>query len=137
MSEQLAYLLDTNILSDLIRNPQGIVAKRIAAVGEVRVCTSIVVAAELRYGAAKSGSKKLTTRVGLILSAIEILPLGAPTDHQYAELRHTLTRQGTPIGPNDMLIAAHALAAGLTMVTANVREFSRIPGLAVENWILD
>ncbi|MDT8364838.1 MAG: type II toxin-antitoxin system VapC family toxin, partial [Nitrosomonas sp.] len=120
-------MLDTNILSDLVRNPQGAVADRIAAVGEDRICTSVVVAAELRYGAAKSGSNKLYERVDVLLSAIEVLPLELPADRQYAELRYHLTRQGTPIGPNDLLIAAHALVAGLTVVTANVGEFSRVP----------
>lgn len=60
-----------------------------------------------------------------------------PADHQYATLRHRLTRQGTPIGPNDLLIAAHAIASDLTVVTANVGEFSRVPGLKVENWLQD
>ena len=135
MSGSLAYLLDTNILSDLIRHPQGAVAARIATTGEDSVCTSIVAAAELRYGAAKSGSARLADHVDRLLSALEVLPLEAPADRQYAELRHHLTRKGTPIGPNDLLIAAHALATGLTVVTANVREFSRVPGLTVENWL--
>ncbi len=131
----LAYMLDTNILSDLVRYPQGTIATRIAAAGENAVCTSIIVAAELRFGAAKSGSKKLVERVNLILTALEILPLETPADRHYGELRHHLTRQGTPIGPNDLLIAAHALAAGVTVVTANAGEFSRVPGLKVENWL--
>ena len=135
MSASLAYLLDTNILSDLVRHPQGTVVDRLAKVGEDSVCTSIVAAAELRYGAVKSGSDKLADRVDLLLSALEVLPLEAPADRQYAELRHHLTRQGTPIGPNDLLIAAHALATDLTVVTANVGEFSRVPGLKVENWL--
>ena len=135
MSGSLAYLLDSNILSDLVRHPQGTVAERIAEAGEDTVCTSIVAAAELRYGAAKSNSAKLTDRVDLILSALEILPLEVPADRQYATLRHHLARQGTPIGPNDLLIAAHALANDLTVVTANVGEFSRAPGLKVDNWL--
>lgn len=135
MSASLAYLLDTNILSDLVRNPQGLVAARIAKVGENAVCTSIVVAAELRYGAVKSNSANLAKRIDMILSAIEILPLETPTDHHYALLRHHLTRQGTLVGPNDLLIAAHALTNDLTVITANVGEFSRIPGLKVENWL--
>ena len=135
MSASLAYLLDTNILSNLIRNPQGVVAAQITRAGEDTVCTSIIVAAELRYGAIKSNSAKLAERIDLILSALEILPLETPADHQYASLRHHLTRKGTPIGPNDLLIAAHALAGGLTVVTANVGEFSRVPGLKVENWL--
>jgi tRNA(fMet)-specific endonuclease VapC len=123
------------MLSDLVRNPQGAVADRIAAAGEDSVCTSIVVAAELRYGAAKSGSRKLADRVDLLLSAVAVLPLEPPADRRYGALRDELTRQGALIGPNDLLIAAHALAKGLTVVTANVREFSRVPALAVENWL--
>ncbi len=135
MSRRLAYLLDTNIISELVRNPQGEVAKRIASAGEETICTSVVVAAELRYGAAKSGSSKLVDRVDLLLSAIEVLALEPPADRQYAQLRDHLARQGTPIGPNDLLIAAHALAEELTVVTANLAEFSRVPNLAVENWL--
>lgn len=118
-----------------MRSPHGAVADRITEAGEDRVCTSIVVAAELRYGAAKSGSGKLADRVDLLLSAVEVLPLEPPADRRYGELRHGLTRQGALIGPNDLLIATHALAEGLTVVTANVREFSRVPALAVENWL--
>jgi tRNA(fMet)-specific endonuclease VapC len=133
----LRYLLDTNIISDLVRRPGGIVGARIADVGEDSICTSIVVAAELRYGAAKSRSKQLSERVGLLLSALEILPLEPPADQRYAEIRHHLARRGTPIGPNDLLIAAHALAADLTLITANTREFERVPSLRVENWLLE
>jgi len=121
--------------SDLVRNPQGAVATQIARAGEDTVCTSIIGAAELHYGAIKSNSEKLADRIDLILSALEILPLKTPADPQYASVRHHLTRQGTPIGPNDLLIAAHALANDLTVITANVGEFSRVPGLKVENWL--
>jgi tRNA(fMet)-specific endonuclease VapC len=131
----LRFLLDTNILSDLVRHPQGVVASRISAEGEDSICTSIVVAAELRYGAAKSGSGKLSKQVDLILSALEILPLETPADREYGDLRHHLSRQGTIIGPNDLLIAAHACSVKLTLVTANTREFSRVPGLKVVNWL--
>ncbi|MGD9168627.1 MAG: type II toxin-antitoxin system VapC family toxin [Candidatus Thiodiazotropha sp.] len=129
------YLLDTNILSDLVRHPQGVVTDRIAEVGEAYICTSIIVAAELRFGAAKSNSVKLVDRVDLILSALEILPLEQPADHHYGDIRQYLTQQGTPIGPNDLLIATHARSLNLTVVTANVREFSRVPGLKIENWL--
>ena len=135
MTVKLKFLLDTNMLSDLVRNPGGQVAKRITQVGEDTVCTSIVAAAELRYGAEKSGSDRLIDRVELLLSAIEILAFEAPADHHYARLRHHLTRKGTPIGPNDLLIAAHALSEELTIVTANTREFTRVPGLALEDWL--
>jgi len=133
----LRYLLDTNILSDLVHRPHGTVATRITAAGEETVCTNIIVAAELRFGAAKSGSRKLTNRVDLILSAVEILALEAPADHHYGKLRQHLARHGTSIGPNDMLIAAHALSAGLSVVTANTGEFSRVAGLNVENWLAE
>ena len=131
------YLLDTNALSDLIRRPRGPIAERIASVGEQAICTSIVVAAEFRYGAAKSRSEELADCVDRILSAIEVLPLKPPADRHYANIRHHLAQQGTPVGPNDMMIAAHARSLGLAVVTANIREFSRIEGLKVENWLLD
>lgn len=132
----LRYLLDTNIVSDLLRRPFGPAARRIAEVGEGAICTSIIVAAELRYGVEKSGSRQISERLELILSAFEIMPLESPADRHYGELRHHLARQGTPIGPNDLLIAAHALAADLTLVTANTREFERVPLLRIENWLL-
>jgi len=137
LTKSFRYLLDTNILSDLVRHPQGEIANQIAEAGEKAICTSIIAAAELRFGAAKSGSGKLVDRVDLVLSAIEILPLESPADREYGKLRHYLARQGTLIGPNDMLIAAQALGASLTMVTANTREFSRVPGLVVENWFTE
>lgn len=129
------YLLDTNIVSDLIRNPQGRVAARIAEVGEAKVCTSIIVAAELRYGAAKRGSARLTTQMESVFAGLEILPFEAPSEIAYGNLRARLETGGTPIGANDLLIAAHAVTHGYTMVTDNVREFSRIEGLPVENWL--
>lgn len=131
----LRYLLDTNSLSDLIRNPGGIVTRKIGAVGESTVCTSIVVACELRYGAVKKGSPRLTARVEQLLGSLEVLPLEGDADHHYAEIRAHLRRVGQPIGPNDLLIAAHTLALGLTLVTGNVQEFSRVPGLSIENWL--
>ena len=131
----LRYLLDTSVVSDPVRHPRGMVAGRVASAGEGTVCTSIVVAAELRFGAVKSGSPKLADRVDLILSALEVLPFEPPADRRYGEIRQDLERRGTPIGPNDLLIAAHARALDLTVVTANMREFSRVPDLRVENWL--
>lgn len=129
------FLLDTNILSDLVRNPQGRIAKRIAREGEKSICTSIVVASELRFGAEKSGSERLASQLEAILAVIDIVPLEEPADRQYARIRKYLEDRGTPIGPNDLLIAAHALALDQTVITANDREFSRVPGLKVENWL--
>jgi tRNA(fMet)-specific endonuclease VapC len=129
------YLLDTNIISDLVRNPQGKVAKRIARVGEENICTSIIVAAELRYGAAKKGSTRLTAQLDSVLGALKLLPLEAPAERAYGELRTLLEAAGTPIGANDMLIAAHALALNGILVTDNEREFQRIANLHIENWV--
>ena len=131
----LRYLLDTNILSALLRQPQGPVASALARRGYATVCTSIVVAAELRFGARKLGSKTLTAKVDDLLASLPVLALDAGADRIYAEIRLQLEQAGTPIGPNDMLIAAHALESGLTLVTDNLDEFGRIEGLQVENWL--
>jgi tRNA(fMet)-specific endonuclease VapC len=128
-------MLDTNIVSDLIRNPQGKVAKRIAKLGEGNICTSIIVAAELRYGCAKSGSKRLLKAVEDLLGEINVLPFEVPADSEYGGIRAELEAAGKPIGGNDLLIAAHACATGATIVTANTGEFKRIRGLNVENWL--
>ncbi len=128
------YLLDTNILSDLMRNPGGRVADRIAQT-EAQVCTSIIVVAELKYGIAKTHSQRLSTQLAAILQGLNIAPFETPADVAYAEIRAHVERAGLPIGGNDLLIAAHALALDLTLVTANEREFSRIPDLRIENWL--
>ena len=129
------YLLDTSTLSDLVRNPQGRVAARIAEVGEEAVCTSIIVAAELRFGAAKKGSDRLIDQVEHILSAIDVESFEVPADAIYGQVRATLEAAGTPIGGNDLLIAAQALATGRAVVTDNEREFARVKGLVIENWL--
>lgn len=131
----MRYLLDTNIVSDLIRNPQGRVAQHVRRVGEARVCTSIIVAAELRCGAAKKRSPRLTAQLQAVLGAIEVLALEAPVDATYGQLRAQLEITGKPVGGNDLLIAAQALALGYTIVTDNEREFARVPKLACENWL--
>jgi tRNA(fMet)-specific endonuclease VapC len=128
-------MLDTNIISDLIKNPQGKAAKRIAKIGDDNICTSIIVAAELRYGCAKSGSERLLKAVEDLLGEIAVLPFDVPADTEYGGIRATLEATGKPIGSNDLLIAAHAYATGATIVTANVDEFKRIRGLKVENWL--
>jgi tRNA(fMet)-specific endonuclease VapC len=128
-------MLDTKIISDLIRNPQGKAAKRIAKVGENNICTSIIVAAELRYGCAKSGSTRLLKAVEDLLGEIDVLPFDVPADGEYGGIRSELEAAGKPIGSSDLLIAAHAYATGVTIVTANTAELKRIRGLNVENWL--
>ncbi|MDX3975211.1 type II toxin-antitoxin system VapC family toxin [Shinella sp.] len=130
------YMLDTNIISDIIRNPFGPAARRIEEVGPRDICTSIVVAAELRYGCAKKGSARLLEKVEGVLATIPVLPLDIPVDAGYGVIRAELEMAGQIIGLNDLLIAAHAQALNLTLVTDNTREFSRIRGLDVENWLV-
>ena len=131
----IGYLLDTNIISDVIRNPDGHVARHIDQAGPKEIFTSIIVAAELRYGCVKKGSPKLLAKVQSILEIIPVLPLDISADSEYGHIRADLESAGLPIDRNDLLIAAHARALGLTLVTDNMNEFSRIQGLNVENWL--
>lgn len=128
-------MLDTNIVSELARNPRGQVAERVAEVGPDAICVSIITAAELRYGCAKKGSPKLLAQIEAILGSILVLALDVPADAKYGDIRTELEAKGKPIGPNDLLIAAHACAAEAVLVTANTGEFMRIPNLRVENWL--
>ena len=127
-------MLDTNIISELIRNPAGPAAQRARAAGRA-VCVSIIVAAELRYGCAKKGSPRLLRKIEEFLSKVPVLPFDVPADSEYGNLRAELEATGRPIGSNDLLIAAHACALGATVVTTNVSEFRRVRGLNVENWL--
>lgn len=129
------YLLDTSIVSDLVRHPQGPVAQRIRQVGEAQVCTSIIVAAELRYGAAKKASPRLTAQLEAVLGVLEVLPFETPADLAYGRIRTRLEQTGQPIGGNDLLIAAQAVALGHTIVSDNEREFARIAELEWESWL--
>ena len=131
----MRYLLDTNVVSDLVRNPQGRVTQHIREVGEAQVCTNVIVAAELRYGAAKKGSAKLTAQLEAVLGTLEVLPFETPADETYGLIRARLERAGQAIGGNDLLIAAQTVALGYTLVTGNEREFARIDDLSCENWL--
>ena len=129
------YLLDTNIVSDLIRNPAGVVAAKIARVGPETVCINLIVAGEICFGAKKRNSLRLSRQVEAVLSGCEVLELEPPVEEAYADIRHALEAKGMPIGPNDLWIAAHARCMELILVTDNVHEFNRVPGLTVENWM--
>lgn len=130
-----AWMLDTNTLSDLIRNPRGALVERLGATEPDAICTSIVVACELRFGARRKGSDVLTRRVEQLLETLAVLPLDEPADQHYADIRTALESAGTPIGSHDLFIAAHARSRGLTLVTHNTREFARVPGLRVADWL--
>lgn len=131
----MRYLLDTNVVSDLVRNPQGRVTQRIREVGEAQVCTSVIVAAELRYGTARKGSPRLTAQLETVLGTLEILPFDTPADETYGLLRARLEQAGQMIGGNDLLIAAQTVTLGYTLVTDNERDFARIGDLSWENWL--
>jgi tRNA(fMet)-specific endonuclease VapC len=131
----IRYLLDSNTISALAREGHdSAIASKVAQVGQDAVCTSIIVAAELRFGIEKSGSTRIARRVEAALSVITILPFESPADAAYGAIRWALERVGQPIGQRDLLIAAHAVALDLIVVTDNVGEFGRVPGLTVENW---
>jgi tRNA(fMet)-specific endonuclease VapC len=129
------YLLDTHILTDLIKNPGGRVKERLAIVGEASICTSIIVACELRFGARKKNAPLLTERIERLLQTIEVLPLDGDVDRAYAEVRAMLESAGRPSGANDLLIAAHAMNEDCILVTNNESEFVHVAGLIVENWL--
>lgn len=129
------FLLDTNIVSDLVKNPAGQTAARLVVHRGDSVVTSLIVAGELRFGYRKNGSASLARRVEAALRKIEILPMALGVSDTYAIIRADLQRRGLPIGWNDTWIAAHAHHLGATLVTDNEREFRRVDGLAVENWL--
>lgn len=129
------FVLDTNIISDLVRNPGGQAAERLAEVGDEDIATSVIVAGELRYGCRKKGSARLAERVEAALREIEVLALKPEIGAHYGEIRRDLEARGMPIGQNDLWIAAQARSAEAVLVTGNEDEFRRVEGLVVENWL--
>jgi tRNA(fMet)-specific endonuclease VapC len=129
------FLLDTNILSGLIKNPSGPVFRRLAPLNSNAFCTSILVAAEMRYGATIKRSPRLAKDVDEILRRIAVKAFESPADQRYAELRATLEARGNQLAANDTLIAAHALALDCVLVTDH-RAFGRVPNLTIENWLV-
>jgi tRNA(fMet)-specific endonuclease VapC len=131
----MAYLLDTNACSDYFTGRYPRVVARIQACSPDDLRLSVVVVAELRYGADHSTRRRANhARIDALVEEIETLDFDLRAAAAYGRLRSRLEAGGAPIGPNDMLIAAHALSRGLTVVTDNVSEFGRVKGLEVENW---
>ena len=129
------YLLDTNIVSALMKAPYGQLAQRIARSGEMNVFTSVIVAAELRYGALRRGPQRLILELDGLFGELEVRALEPTAALSYGRLRAALEVAGTPISGNDMLIAAHALDLDATLVSDNERDFGRIADLRLENWL--
>ena len=130
----MPVLLDTNIISFIVRDPKGQLATRLQDLKTDEILTSVIVVGEIAYGFAKRPAPKLQRQTSEILKGIHVAKIDRETARQYAHLRASLERSGTTIGANDMWIAAHALALDAILVTANEREFDRVPGLTVENW---
>ena len=134
-----SLFLDTNIISHFMRDATGLAAMRVMTAQDTgrKVMTSIVVQCELEFGLSKRPSRRLELAYAEVMQRIDVLPLDTTVVAHYAAIRNALERQGTPIGPNDTLIAAHALSIGAVLVTDNDDEFRRVPGLQVENWLRD
>jgi tRNA(fMet)-specific endonuclease VapC len=132
------YLLDTNILSDMMRNPTGLAAQQfrttLSKSDAADISMSVIVQCELLFGLRRRAHPRWQTHYELLLRSVTVRPLDSEVAVQYANLRTLLEGAGTPIGANDTLIAAHALALGATLVSADA-EFTRVPGLQVENWL--
>ncbi|TAG32296.1 MAG: type II toxin-antitoxin system VapC family toxin [Polaromonas sp.] len=132
------YLLDTNIISHMMRETTGLAARRFAAIARANVpakmTTSVIVRCELEFGLVRRPNQRLKAAYEKIVPLLDVMPLTDQIAEYYARLRTQLEAVGTPIGPNDALIAAHALALDATLVSADA-EFLRVPGLHVENWL--
>lgn len=132
----MTYMLDTNICIYAMKNKPERVLQRLKAEINEGVCISSITLAELEYGMKRSSNPAKNEQALLrFLVPLNVLPFGAGAASEYGEIRAHLQSQGTPIGPLDMLIAGHAKAEGVTLVTNNVREFERVQGLEIENWV--
>lgn len=129
------YLLDANIISSLVRQPTGAVYQKLKQVGFEAVCTSVIVAAEVHFGLAKKGSESLSNKVNSVLSYFDVIGMDPPAALHYAQIRLELERIGRLSGSNDLFIAAQARSLNLTLVTNNIGEFERVPGLKLEDWL--
>jgi len=130
----MKYLLDTDTCVYLIKGRPPQVSERFRHHRLSAVGLSSIVVSELSWGVAKSGLQKNVDALDAFLAAFEVAPYDQVAAFVYGRLRAELERRGTPIGPLDTLIAAHALSLDLILVTNNEREFKRVPGLRVENW---
>ena len=129
------YLLDTNMISESARNPNGGTALRMMKVGQDNLFTSVIVLAELRYGIERNPLTGARAQIELLVQSLDVRELPLQAARHYGKLRSDLERQGKPIGANDYWIAAHALAEDAVLVTRNMREFERVTGLRLENWL--
>ncbi len=134
-----SYLLDTNAICHMMHNADGVVAQRLQSLKNRNdidmICTSVLVQSELLFGLTKRPSTRLQAAYAHQMRGLRVMPIDEAVAQHYASIRWALEKNGTPIGANDTLIAAHALALGCTVVTDNEAEFRRVPNLKVENWL--
>ena len=130
------FMLDTNICIYVINKKPSTVLERFRQEAPGNIALSSISAAELAFGVTKSGSNKNKEALSLFLAPLTLLPFDESVIWHYGVIRTQLEKQGTPIGPMDTMIAAHALSKGLTLVSNNVAEFERVPDLHLENWAL-
>ena len=132
----MTYMLDTNICIYMIKQKPRQVIEKLKSMNESDLCISSITYSELLYGAEKSANiAKNLLALTLFLSNVEILPYDENASVDYGLIRAELERKGKPIGPLDMLIASHAKSLKMTLVTNNVKEFERVSGLKIENWV--
>lgn len=129
--------LDTNICSYILRRHPAEMIERFASLDKSQLWLSAIVAAELRFGAAKLASPRFQAAIEAWLAGFEVLPWPLDAAHHYAQIRSELERAGKPVGGMDLLIAAHAMAEDSVVITNNAREFHRVPCLAVEEWAIE
>ena len=132
----MSYLLDTDTCSWIMRSRAGALWDRLDQLPEQSAAISVITLGELQFGATlKPLATRIATQLERLLRCLPVLPLSPDSGTHYARIRSDLQRKGTPIGPNDLWIAAHALALQFTLVTLNTREFARVKGLNLENWV--
>jgi tRNA(fMet)-specific endonuclease VapC len=129
------YLLDTNIISDLAHNPDGLVARKLGSIDPDEVVSSVIVAAEVWFGVEDNPSFRSRARTESFMETFHVIGIGPEVARIYGRVRKALKSMGRVLGPNDMLIAAHALSLDAILVTGDFDAFSAVPGLRVENWL--
>lgn len=129
------YLLDTNILSDVAHDPTGPVARKLDEIDPDSIVSSVVVAAEVWFGVENNPSYRSRARTESFMETVRVLGMGPEVARVYGRMRAEMQKSGRSLGPNDMLIAAHALSLDATLVTDDAKAFAQVPGLRIENWL--
>ena len=132
----MRYMLDTNICSYILKSHPLSVKAHFEQVGTIYLCISTVVLAELYYGAARHPKgPAIRKEIGEFVSRLAVIPWDETAADHYGQIRAALEKAGTPIGAMDIMIAAHAISQGATLVSNNIRHFDKVPGLLIANWV--